>query len=661
MVKKSEIFLHVSPDGNSGAPGTEKFPLATLEDARNRIQQLPPGHGPVTVFLHNGVYYRTEPFILKPEDSGTEDAPVTYTAVHPGKVIISGGKRITEWRQKEDSSLWIANIGKWKFNQLFINGRRRPRARLPIQGYFKVRDTSEDDEGWAGLVKKSSLGEPSCNSFCYIPEDIHTEWADRSDLEVVVLQFWTAARLRIKSIDDKKCILYFTGSSFRPLSWSFGYYLDNIKEGLVAPGTWYIDSQEGLLYYHPMDGETIENIEAYAPVARQLVKIEGDIKQGLFVKNIIFRGLSFQYTEWLLPKEGYSYHQAELPALSAFSATGAHNCRLENCEFSHLGGWAVEWGKGCCNNLISRNKIWDLGAGCIKIGSEIEPSTLYEESCGNEVSDTLCKDGSAVYLGSPAIWIGFSSDNTIKHNEISGAFHWGISVGWRWSYFPLSSARNNLIEYNHIHHLGTGILGTHGALYFLGTSPGTMARNNYIHHIYSNEHWGAGEGIILDNGCAGILIENNIVHDADAGGWGCNFNCFGNIIQNNIFAYGKKYQLTRYGDPPHESTPNGEIFTRNIIVWKEGPLFKEDDWWAYQTLWDYNLYWYEGEKPMLFLKYSFKEWQEKGMDVHSIIADPQFLDTDTRDFRLDPTSPVFKIGFKSIDMSTVGPRFPFLL
>ena len=50
-----------------------------------------------------------------------------------------------------------------------------------------------------------------------------------------------------------------------------------------------------------------------------------------------------------------------------------------------------------------------------------------------------------------------------------------------------------------------------------------------------------------------VLVENNVVHDAVSGGWGSNFNCFGNVVQNNIFAYGKRYQLTVYGDQPSEA------------------------------------------------------------------------------------------------------------
>ena len=86
------------------------------------------------------------------------------------------------------------------------------------------------------------------------------------------------------------------------------------------------------------------------------------------------------------------------------------------------------------------------------------------------------------------------------------------------------------------------------------------------------------------------------------------------------------------------------------------PLIKEPDWWSFATLWDYNLYWQSRGEPVRFMRYSFDEWKAKGLDVHSVIADPLFVDPEKHDFRLRPESPAFKLGFRPIDLSDVGPR-----
>lgn len=663
--------VYVAPDGNdqwSGtlpAPNAQRTdgPLATLEAARDAIRRLratKPWQRPLVVMLRSGTYVRTEPWVLRPEDSGTEASPVVYTA-YPGETpLISGGRAIAGWQQA--GTLWKVDLpevksGKWYFRQLFVNGQRRARARLPKEGVFKLGGLPQDTGSWMGNLPENK-SDWDKRAFRFRPGDLNADWTNLEDVEIVVLQFWMEARLRIKHLDPKNHVAVFTGGSWRPLSWSWGYYAENVFEGLDAPGSWYLDRKQGTLFYHPLPGEEMSKVEVMAPVATQLVRIEGDAAADRPVRYVTLRGLRFAYTDWTLGPEGYMCIQAEITPPAAIHADGAVQCRIEQCELAHLGAWGIELRRGCRDNAITHNLMRDIGAGCVKIGEPENCTRDVDETCRTVVSDNRLLDAGQVYLGSAAVWIGQSSANAISHNEICGPLMWAISAGWTWSYFPLQRARDNLIAFNHAHHIGTGILGSHCAIYTLGTSPGTVIRNNYIHHVYHAEAWrGAGEGIILDNGCCGILVENNVVHDAVAGGFGTNFNCFGNLIINNIFAYGTEYQLTVYGDAPSgRPQPKGELFARNIVIWKEGPLIKEADWPSFSTLWDYNLYFREGGEPVTFMKYTFDQWKAKGLDENSLVADPKFVDPARRDFSLRPDSPALRLGFKPIDLGQVGPR-----
>ena len=51
----------------------------------------------------------------------------------------------------------------------------------------------------------------------------------------------------------------------------------------------------------------------------------------------------------------------------------------------------------------------------------------------------------------------------------------------------------------------------------------------------------------------------------------------------------------------------------------------------------------------------WEAWQQAGGDVHSIVADPMFVDAEHGDFRLKPESPALKQGFEPIPLDKIGP------
>ena len=71
---------------------------------------------------------------------------------------------------------------------------------------------------------------------------------------------------------------------------------------------------------------------------------------------------------------------------------------------------------------------------------------------------------------------------------------------------------------------------------------------------------------------------------------------------------------------------------------------------------DYNLYYNAAGAPVTFKDWTLDEWQARGQDVNSIVADPLFANPENGDFSLKSESPAFDLGFKQIDLSVVGPR-----
>ena len=216
-----------------------------------------------------------------------------------------------------------------------------------------------------------------------------------------------------------------------------------------------------------------------------------------------------------------------------------------------------------------------------------------------------------------------------------------------------------MIEFNHVHNLGQGMLSDAGLIYCLGVSPGSVIRNNVFHDLWPYSAPALGWGIYLDAQCGNYLVESNLVYNTLSGGLMFNNGGHEHVIRNNIFALSANQALWPY----FEKRPNA--FRRNIVFLTQGQLMVPD--FGESSLnerlaakespgdWDDNLYWHTaGLDALRFFRRTFGEWQAAGLDQHSRIADPQFVDAAGHDFRLKPSSPAFDLGFRNFDVSTAG-------
>jgi len=657
------INFYVAPNGNDtwsgrlAAPNAERTdgPFATLTRARDAIRELKAQGAlmqPVLVLVRGGTYRLSEPLVFTPEDSGTADTPITYTAYPGEKPVLSSGVPITGW--EKEGKLWTTEVrgvkeGRWDFRQLFVNGQRRPRARIPNEGTFRAAGPLPGidpwrifGEGWAA-PRETKIG------FRYHNDDLQ-EWANLEDVMVFVYHSWTTSRHYIASLDPATRTVRFTAPSNWPMCyWETGerYYIENVREGLDAPGEWYLDRKTGVLTYYPLPDEDLTQAEVIAPALLELLRLEGDPENRRFVEHLNFVGLSFQHAAWTQGRDQKcDWQAAAFLKTAAIHARGTRHCLLEQCEVAHIGGYAMWLERGCQDNRIVQCHLYDLGAGGVRLGETVLPDQERLRAERNEVFNCFIHDGGHVYHAGMGVWIGKSSYNTVHHNEICDLFKDGISVGWSWGYAP-SSAHHNVIEYNHIHHIGQGELSDMGGIYTLGVSPGTRIRYNLIHDVLSYSY--GGWGIYPDEGSSEILIENNVAYLTKNGGF---FQNYGreNTVRNNIFALAMEGQVMHGRQEPHISF----TFERNIIYFTEGSLLS-GDWGNGNFRLDHNLYWNASGEPIIFPGYlTFAEWQKKGQDVHSLIADPLFVNPEHYDFHLKPGSPAFQLGFQPFDLSEVG-------
>ncbi|MCD6351988.1 MAG: right-handed parallel beta-helix repeat-containing protein, partial [Armatimonadetes bacterium] len=655
----AEMTFYVSPKGKdtwSGRlpapkPDGSDGPFATLEQAQ-RIARMAQGRHepqPCTVLIRAGTYYLSAPLRFSPQDSGLAEAPITWAAYPGEKPVISAGRPITGW-VKGPGKLWHVDLpevkaGQWYFHQLFVNGHRRQRARQPNEGYLRTAGPLpeiKDPHKHRGDAK-------ACLGFTFKPGDIK-RWPDLADVNIFLYHSWTASLHWIAELDEENHVVRFTERSNWPESWwerNQRYHLENFREALDAPGEWYLDRREGRLYYWPLPGEDMTKALVVAPRLRHVLEFSGEPRLGVNTEYLRFRGLSFQHADWVLGPKDHADGQAAFFLDAAIHATGLRNCVFEDCEVAHVGEYGIWLSQGCRDNKIMHCHLHDLGGGGVKLG---EPSSRQgEQEAGHNIVDNcFIHDGGHVFPAGVGVWIGRSSFNQVTHNEICDFYYTGVSVGWSWGY-AASSAHDNAVEYNHIHHIGLGVLSDMGGIYTLGRSPGTRLRYNLIHDVY-HYRFGAG-GIYPDEGSSNLLIENNICYDTSTGGFTQHYGR-DNIVRNNIFAFSRGAQLV-LGRAEKDYAPFK--FTHNIAYSTTGTMFSTR--WGQAPLLksDYNCYWDTVVGPdMDFAGWALEEWHQQGHDQHSIIADPRFRDPEHRDFRLKPDSPALKLGFKPIDMSQTG-------
>lgn len=647
--------VYVSPSGSDTDSGSWWRPFATLE----RAQQEAAGE-PLLVLIKSGIYHLSQPIELTRSN-------VTYRAHSSGLPVFTGGQRIREWQVRPDG-VWETHLDKveaqqWNFSQLWVNGTRRYRPRLPKTSYFhSIDNVGKTAHGIAGFSTTNALA---------------TTWSNLFDAEVHTLHVWSASRYRVGAIEacGTTNIVRFSHPHNNASYWADfkkrRFWIENVKEAFTEPGEWYLERKSGTLFYRPLPGETPRNSVVEVPRLEQLLIVKA--------RNVTLEGLIFQQSNWVLPIQGNFCPQAEMNIPVAVEIVRSQQVTFDRCVFRQLGGYALGFGPGAHSNTVSSCVMTDLGAGGVKIGPPYigyvnaqaarnpTGSEMAQEFQKNTsaitIRDSVVRGGGRIHPAAHGIWVGLSSYNTVVNNEISDLFYTSVSLGWVWGYQEPSKAHHNEVAFNHMHHIGQGVLSDMGGVYTLGISPGTRVHDNHIHDVQAYDY--GGWGLYTDEGSSGIHMFNNLVYRVKTGGFHQHYGQT-NLVENNIFAFSQLQQLQRTRNENHISF----TFRKNIVYWdNDSPLFGSN-WQGAKRgltnnvptehfLLDHNLYWHTSGKQDIFPgKKTLAQWQsETGQDEGSRVVDPLFVNAAAGDFTFQPLSPVQTIGFQPFDViTTTGPR-----
>ncbi|TYB52656.1 right-handed parallel beta-helix repeat-containing protein [Nonomuraea sp. PA05] len=544
-------MFHVSPEGDDSWEGSATRPFLTLERARSAAREVA---GDVVVRLRGGVHALTRPFELTEADSGTVYEAYGYGTAEQEEAVVSGGKPITGWRERD--GVWLAGVGDLEFRQLYVDGRRAARAAIP---------------GLPGAAEATATG--------YVTDSAEPlGWRDAEFVHRGVYP-WTEARLAMAGASDDggRTVITMAEPGF---GWAIELYnstwegntsrgpglptaIENDPAFLREPGTFVLDrSRPGdhVLMYLPLPGEDPARTVVIAPVLETLVRVAG-------VREVAFKGLVFADATWSRPgrPEGFVHYHGSgyyegggvetavlgegasvtfpqasvtIPACVRFEDTvGAV---VEGCRFTRLGasGLGVSGGEG----LAVRGCEFDtLSAGAIVVSGG-RATTL---------EDNRVRRIGLEFSGSPGIAVTGTRGCVVAHNEVREVPHCGIVAGTGEGIRILRNLTVDTMQ----------VLADGGGVYLSGPQgEGAEVRGNVIMDTRTPYNF----GLYLDYGASGVTVEENVVMRAD----NTSVLHVGPPLEDVVFR-GNFWDADPLG---HDDPPSGVTYEGNVTIKDEREL-----------------------------------------------------------------------------------------
>ncbi|MEW2176610.1 discoidin domain-containing protein [Streptomyces sp. NPDC005406] len=545
-------MVYASPEGTGPACAVAR--PCSIETAHQRVRSLLAGRKAddrardITVRLADGTYRLRKALDFTSEDSGSAGSRVTWTAAPGAHPVLSGAVRMTDWKLHDaGAGIWSAPVPEGvDTRQVYVDGVRAPIAQsTPAEQ--KLAFTAAPG-GYAttpadwGEQLKTRIGAAAMRGV----EFVYTGGNGP----------WTESRCRIESVDAAKVAMQqpcwgnvtsrpkFNQASGSLPAMSAGRTPTRIENAypLLHPGQWYLDREQNVLYYVPVAGQDMDELDVEVPRLTSLVTGSGTLNRP--VRNITFSGLQFSYATWLDPSSpaGFADVQDNLritgddpahpqatctfgtpPGTCPFGSwsrepgnvqfTAARDIAFEGNTFSHLGAAGLVLEYGSSHNNVEGNTFTDIAGNAVILGNTTDPhpedvgADDREISTHNTLANNLIHHIGVDYPSAAAITLFFTQNTLVTHNELRDLPYTGITAGVVQGHVdnaahPENSTNinnDNTISHNLIHRF-MQVLKDGGAVYVEGhqgrthtMADGTVDREASIAH--------------------GLRVEGNVAYD----------------------------------------------------------------------------------------------------------------------------------------------------
>jgi hypothetical protein len=598
--------------------------------------------------LASGRYALAAPIVIDEALSGTADEPFVIAAAPGAQPVLSGAMPLPalRWERWQDG-LWRARLADASFQRLWLGQQMLVRARYP-----KLDPAAP---GFGGAADATS------------PERV-ARWRDPQGAVLHALHGygWGGLQIPIRGKKPDGSLDYgpqvannrVMGPSERDR------WVENVLEELDAPGELFHDTKQGWLYFKPQVDARPPTRGFRGGTQEALVRIQG---RAADVQHVQLRGLQFKETEptFLKATEPLLRSDWKFYRVGAVTVENARDVRIEQSEFTELGGHAVVVGGRAQRVVISGNHVHDIGGTAIAFVGRPEavrsPLFEYHERLevaaidrtpgpksdaypkDSEASDNLIHDIGQIDRQATGVQIAMAARITVDHNSIYRMPRAGINIGdGTWGGHRLT--HNDVFD-------TVRLTGDHGSFNSWGRDRfwhpdrAEMDRRAAAHPelalldavepiVMKRNRWRCDHGwdVDLDDGASNYVIEENLML---AGGLKLREG-FQRIVRNNILVNGSFH--------PHVWFDNGgDVFESNVVMGAHQPV--EIRRWGRSV----NRNFFASEADL-------RKTQAHGVDAYSVAGDPRFVAPASGDYTVTNAALAARVGFVNFPMDDFGVR-----
>jgi hypothetical protein len=647
--------LYVSPTGDDGANGSLAAPFKTLGKAKAAVRNLLQSSGdPINVYARAGTYYLDSTLLFTPQDGGTVTRPVSYSAYQNEKVTLSGGRKISPTWSTFFVNIQVATIGTgYDFDMLFLNDNKMlTMARWPNFDSTQLLQGCGDYSGRIASWKNPAGG---------FVRAIHGS-------------HWGGNSFRITGKNGGTLALEWVGDNARGSTVVQNEQMvENIFEELDAPGEWFYDKNAGKLYIYPPSGMDLTSSSFVGATLEELIKVVGTSTQK--VKYLTFSGFTLTHTHRTLFTQKYenvSKSDWAIARAGTVYVQDAENITIKNCNFPFIGGNGIFMSAYNRNHLVQNCDFTNIGATAVAIIGDPSVQRKAPDYTAGPANDNYPKDIIVTYCymynngmfekQTSAVCIGMSANVTVSHCTA----HHGPRAGFN---ICDGTFGGHVFEYNDLYDQvresqdhgpfnswmrdrWTSVSGDNARQYALiDVINPVIIRYNRVNNPANQNNL----GVDLDDGSSNVQIYNNLLlHVGFKSQHGFNHTVYNNVIINDLGTF-------------HQwNLPDMRKFvTHNIIVNKAPYYCRTKDFFPNTGEIDSNVFWNNGSAVTLQIDNGSGEisatptWNQYKLDVHSVTADPKFVDVSKCNYQVQVGSPALTLGFKNFPMDQFGkPGYP---